>query len=48
MLSIIDGLFAWYGNNNFLAREDVRNNWMRIVNIPVESKLLEIVTENIF
>ena len=40
--SIIDKSIVWYGSVNFLGREDVEDNLMRIVNTSVANELLEI------
>lgn len=40
--AIIDKSIVWYGSMNFLGREDVDDNLMRIEDIEVASELLEI------
>jgi hypothetical protein len=39
--AIIDKSIVWYGSMNFLGREDVDDNLMRIKDIEVASELLE-------
>jgi hypothetical protein len=39
--AIVDKSIVWYGSMNFLGREDVDDNLMRIEDIEVASELLE-------
>lgn len=42
---VIDKSIVWYGSMNFLGREDVEDNLMRIVDVELASELLEITCE---
>jgi len=42
---VIDKSIVWYGSMNFLGREDVEDNLMRIVDVELASELLEIACE---
>jgi len=43
--AVIDKSIVWYGSMNFLGREDVEDNLMRIVDVELASELLEIACE---